>query len=269
MKLNLSKVEFSKVDIKRGIKIPRFLSSSLAELIGTHIGDGNAYQFSSKYGKRRTQISYAGDIRDDYEYYLNCIIPIIKNLFGTEPKLESWKNWFSVRIYSLAIFMFYTQILGLPFGKKANIVKVPEIIFEGSKEIICSFLRGLADTDFSLTFQKKHKKVHYYPIIKIGVASKQLIIDLEKIFTSLEFKVHAEFDKEEYNKQIDKVYIKNYLYLNGKKNLNLWMKLIGFHNPKHLTKYLVWKNFGFCPPKISLKERKSILEGEINPNSFY
>lgn len=37
-----------------------------------------------------------------------------------------------------------------------------------------------------------------------------------------------------------------------------------FHNPVHLTKYDIWKKFGFCPPRTKLQQRIDILEGKID-----
>ena len=47
------------------------------------------------------------------------------------------------------------------------------------------------------------------------------------------------------------------------------MKKIGFNNYAKYSKYEVWKKFGFCPPYTTLKQRKKILNGELDPYSFY
>ena len=51
--------------------------------------------------------------------------------------------------------------------------------------------------------------------------------------------------------------------------LEYWMKSIGFNSRKHLTKYLIWKKSGFCPPYTSLPQREQILNEELDPYSFY
>ena len=55
----------------------------------------------------------------------------------------------------------------------------------------------------------------------------------------------------------------------GEKNLKLWMDKINFNNFKHLSKYLIWKQYGFCPPKTNLKQREEILSEKLDPYSFY
>ncbi len=73
------------------------------------------------------------------------------------------------------------------------------------------------------------------------------------------------FPKKRYNKY----HISNQIEICGKEQLELWMKKIGFNSRKHLTKYLVWKKFGFCPPNTTLPERELILKGELDSYSFY
>jgi len=40
------------------------------------------------------------------------------------------------------------------------------------------------------------------------------------------------------------------------------MNFIGFNNPVHITKYQIWKKFGFCPPNTNLQHRIRILDDE-------
>jgi len=47
------------------------------------------------------------------------------------------------------------------------------------------------------------------------------------------------------------------------------MEKIGFNSTKHLTKYEVWKKFGYCPPNTNIRQRKQILEGNLKIEDFY
>jgi len=38
---------------------------------------------------------------------------------------------------------------------------------------------------------------------------------------------------------------------------------------KHLTKYEIGKKYGFCPPNTTILERRNILKGVIDINSYY
>ena len=57
--------------------------------------------------------------------------------------------------------------------------------------------------------------------------------------------------------------------VDGGINVNKWFEIIGSNNPKHITKYLIWKKHGFCPTKTNLKERRKILKGKIDVYSYY
>ena len=61
----------------------------------------------------------------------------------------------------------------------------------------------------------------------------------------------------------------NYLVLRGSNQVDMWMDKIWSSNPVNMTKYLVWKRFGFCPPRTTLHQRKRILSGELNPHIVY
>ena len=157
----------------------------------------------------------------------------------------------------------------MPVGRKTSIAIPTVILRSKNREIKFSFLRGLADTDFSLTFQKKNKNRHFYPILKTALVSEEVVRDSARLLKENGFKVHIEIGRKNYDKRTRKFYITNCLYMSGKRNLELWMKMIGFNNPKNITKYQIWKKFSFCPPRTSLSQRKSILTNKLNPNLLY
>lgn len=78
--------------------------------------------------------------------------------------------------------------------------------------------------------------------------------------------IHTE---SQYDKRYSKIYIKHNIFISGKNRLEKWIKIIGFNNPKHLSKYLIWKKYGFCPPRNTLKDRIKILNNELDIHSFY
>ena len=43
------------------------------------------------------------------------------------------------------------------------------------------------------------------------------------------------------------------------------MELVGIKNNVKLSRYSVWKKFGFCPSRLSLKQREDVLNGKIDP----
>lgn len=264
---NLSEVKFSRVDLIRKVKLPKYINPSLSELIGIHIGDGSITD-AFKDGKHAF-IEYCGDSSDDSDYYKIYVTDLIEKLFGIKPIVEDYDTWFKLVINSKAIFKFYTDVIGLPVGKKAKTVTMPNLILNSSKTIINRFLRGLIDTDGSLTFKKKFKERHYYPVIKITLASKPLISQVNNLLVNLGFTTYTYLDVKRFDVRTNKTNIIHEVYLYGNKNLERWVRTIGFKNSKHKTKYLIWKKYGFYPPRISQEQRNKIIQGYLNPKVFY
>ena len=57
--------------------------------------------------------------------------------------------------------------------------------------------------------------------------------------------------------------------MDTKKDTLKWFEEISFRNIKHLTKVKIWGQFGFCPPYTNLQQRFKILNGNLNPLTFY
>lgn len=265
---NLCK-EFSRKDIKRKITIPNKLTTDLAEDIGVQIGDGSIQSKFNKRGTRYYIIYFCGNITEDVPYLRYFIIPLKKRLFNLNLKLFSHKKAGTcyIKTESKALFSFYTKIIGLPFGKKIRI-KIPEIILNSNKEIKAACIRGIGDTDFSLTFKNKSKnkdKPHTYPVLKFVNSSDILVKQIREILKEFGIASCIKLNYKVFLKKTKKLYNLSYLFINGEKNLEKWMKFIGFNNPVYITKYLIWKQYGFCPPYTNLKERIEILEGFLEP----
>ena len=50
------------------------------------------------------------------------------------------------------------------------------------------------------------------------------------------------------------------LKLRKKEMIERFFKIINSNNPKHITRYCVWKNLGYLPPYTKLKQRKELLK---------
>jgi len=268
MKLNLSEVESSKKDLLRKIRIPKILTSQLAHLVGVHLGDGSMVHNKENYDY---WVSYSGNLTEEYDWYMNYLIPIIKKLFNIDCKIQEDRRIkrSMIRIYfrSKSILTFLNKTIGLPLGNKAGHT-FPKTIIKAPQKIKINFLKGMGDTEFSLSFKIKGKNGrHEYPTIAYGTSSIPLAKDINSMLNHFGFDTHARFNFIAYRYNIP--HIANYITLNGSRNLELWMKKVGFTSPKHLTKYKIWKKFGFCPPHTTLLERRAILNGELDVNSFY
>ena len=252
MKLDLSNIEMSKSDIRRGIKFPQSLSPELAEFIGIMVGDGHL-NFSigkQKTGTKLIRSDIAISCNINEEDYIEYIMKLFYSLFNIHLKYSLDKRSESVllRAHSKGLVQFINKVCEIPLNRKTDIIFVPNIIKNAQKEIKYSFLRGLADTDFSLIFRYRVGKGHNYPTIKAGFKSKILVKELEFLFKELEFKYSVLYDVIKLDKRFGPTTI-NHIYLYGKDNFARWVNNIGFSNKKFLRKVEKWQRDGVCPPK--------------------
>ena len=131
-----------------------------------------------------------------------------------------------------------------------------------------SFLRGFFDTDGTVYCQKiyslKKPKRHTQIRIKLSTTSKKLALDLVSVLAILKIK---SFLKTQLKKEGEKTAY--YVEINGGVQVDSWFTVVGSRNPKHVTKYRMWQEFGFCPPFTTLAQRKKMLSRIISPELFY
>jgi intein/homing endonuclease len=234
------------------------MDKDLAEIFGMCVGDG-CISITPRY----SEFALSGDITEERSYYDNRVMPLLnQKLFIPilRRKLEP-KAYPKVGIYGVITFdkrvVKELLRLGLKASPKIN-NGVPDQIKSGSKEIKRHFLRGLFDTDGSITFERiyanKNTK-HSRPKISLTNVSKTLIDDCVKLCEELRFKVRI---KKPYRGKRDK-HIVYSLVIQRKSDVLRWLKEIGFKSPKHLTKIEIWRKLGYCPPFTTISGRRQIL----------
>lgn len=239
------------------------MTAELAEICGIHAGDG--YFRVREYGKGEVDIS--GHM-EEKEYYDSHVIPLFNKVFGLDIKGRAFSRG------SYGFVSYRNEIrdalisLGFPKGKKSKNVRVPQKILESRNfKIYGAFLRGLFDTDGNLYFRKSYvgtnkfnKNYNHYPAIHLVTISHFLAEDIIKILHELDilFYYHMQDSKK---KNESRAYI---ITINGIEGLNRWMETVGIKNPVKLTRYFVWKKFGFCPPNTTLQQRQDILNDKLD-----
>lgn len=233
----------SSVDVTKHIVTPREMSVLLAEDMGFHAGDGNMSLESNGWGKKY-RFSYSGDSRKDLDYFVNVLVPRKKKLFNINIKFRKQKSSNAIEAYfsSKKLLLFYS-CLGLPVGKKCKL-RIPWCIMTSSLEIKIAFLRGLADSDFSLTM--KNRSNGLYPVLQLASISPLFICDVKLVLEELGFKP-VSYVKNQFDKRIDKFVTTYIIEMNGKKQTLKWMQVIGFSNKKH---HLQFDRMG--PPRFEL-----------------
>ena len=201
------------------------------------MGDGNLSLYKSDY-----RISMAGHKNDDLEYF-KYLQNLFKYLFNKEAKIRDKKRYILLDVSDKKIF-YRLHNLGIPIGKKSDIVNIPEDIFN-NMVFSKAFLRGFADTDFSVMFKKAGRKNHSYPRISVDISSKEMIKQILKILTRLDIS-YTTYRRDRVRNNTK--YTTYGIDINGKENLLKWLTNIGFNNQKHLSKIKMWKKFGYYKP---------------------
>lgn len=235
MKLNFpSKIELSKRDKEKGLILPEEMTEDLAYLCGVLAGDGNINVRKEKYD---FAIKCVGNPKDEIEFYDHVIKEKFYKVFGAEikPKLHDKGTTYGFSFWSTSLVRFLNEEIGLPIGSKYEKLKIP-YVFKSDKKLSAAFIRGLADTDFCLTFKKMRKAIPYYPVI-VGVSkSEPFMKEIMNHLKDLGFSVCFE-NRREFDKRVNKNVFTSKIYLNGEKQLALWMSEIGFEHPKNLKKF--------------------------------
>lgn len=239
------------------VRLPKEVTEELAEEVGMHISDGYM-----GVNKGTSLIQYSGHAIDDFPYYTFRFVPLLKKLLGTSRiKYRGVKGEKSlnITIRSKQLGFFKHKVLGLPNGKKRNIT-IPNYFLKDLR-IIRAVLRGLFDGDGSITFKSKDGLAHTYPVMSYSSISKELMRQLQDLLRKLGFQVPDKlYDKK------DGTFI---LSMNGDTNYEKWMCTIGFNNPKHLTKVLLYETLGMVPPNLDLVDRVKLVRGDIKLSTIY
>ncbi len=237
MRLDTSNINFSYKDIERNIILPKDMSSDLAHLIGIQIGDG--YLKKEYRGKKGFSYvaKYSGNMLTEYNWYVTYLRPLIKQLFNLDVNVrESTKNTVEISIRSKAIFSFLNQVCCIGQSPKRSI-HIPRIIMENDIEIKRAFLRGLSDTDFSLTF-KKRTRCNDYPVLYHMTCDQSLHKDMRKLLFNLGFNNTGGY---RISKRYTVYHDSYYLQISGRQMLAKWMKEIKPTSHNFLRRYDQWK----------------------------
>jgi hypothetical protein len=220
--------ELTPVERIKGLRLPNSLTEDLAYFCGVLAGDGSiGYNIK----KKHWWISCVGNPKDEIEFYDNILRPIIKELFNLNVamRLHNKKTSYGFTISSRSLVKYFTQLIGLPLGKKYDTLKIPPI-FSGRNNLIKRFISGVADTDFHLAIKKSN-----YPVITGVSKSNSFLREIETFLIDLGF-TSCIYKRSFYDKRLGKETINYALQISGYKNFLKWIKEIGFKHPKNQSK---------------------------------
>lgn len=220
------------------IKTPEF-----AEFYGVLLGDGNLHTHGN-------QIAITEHPINDLEYYETYLIPLIRSLFGRKVNLLRHEDAIRIK-FSFKRLKEILVALKFPIGLKARKLTIPNEFVE-SKELMKYVTKGMFDTDGSLYFETDRKYEKYtYPRLRIKIVECEAMEILNSFLKKTGFKTYKDLEIPEFpHNNLARIRI------SGAKMLDKWNKLIGFSNSYHLTKFMIWKKYGFCPPKLNILQLK-------------
>jgi len=236
--INIQDIPLGKKDLKKGLVLPRKITTDLAYLCGFLLGDGS---LRLRVKKHEYSIKCVGDPQTEKEFYDTVIKKLFKKVFNLDikPKYHDAGTTYGITIFSKTLFYFFTRKIGIPFGKKCERIFIPTI-FRRSDKLLRSFIQGFADADFCLTLKKRYKEYHYYPAIEGGSVSRVIIDEIASYLEKWGFRF-SKCKVVQFDKRVNKYEIKYRIDINGHIQLVKWMKTIGFRNPKYLEKFKLWK----------------------------
>lgn len=190
----------------------------LAEIIGVMLGDGGIY-INLRHGIHQTTVS--GNSVTDYKYLIDYLKPFMQRVLGFEFKIKRHKKYKEILLinYNKKLVEVLNN-LGIPSGNKTkNNVSIPKWIFE-SEEYIKACIRGLIDTDGSVCPITGRN----YPYIWFKSSIKNLRKDFTVSMRRIGIKIAKWTGKETPQ-----------TYIGGKKEIEKYIKEVGFKNVKHIN----------------------------------
>lgn len=198
---------------RKKIKIP-IKDHKLAEFVGIMIGDGGVAPY---------HISITLNSRRDFEYS-KFVFNLLHELFEVRPKVYRNKKNLALNIILHGVnIVDFCQSIGLKKGNKLNQrLDVPGWVKRNGL-FVKACLRGLFDTDGSIFVHRYSVKNKDYEYIKASFSSKS--VDLIK-------SVWVMLKKYHFNARITKNHQE--VRLETKKDLEMFRKIVGSNNPKHI-----------------------------------
>lgn len=199
----------------------------LAEFLGIMLGDGNLTKLK-KYKIGVYQIRVVGDSRNDRDYLLNFVKPLIERLFKIKVAIYQSPNKNAINLTAtgkkLIEFLEYSGLK--PGNKLKSQVTIPAWINQNPK-FLQACLRGLIDTDGGVNnMSNKDPKLAR---ISFTNHNKQLLKDTREGFIKLGFSP-------------SQITIGKRFYISKQKEMQKYLKEVGFSNPKHARRMYAIKN---------------------------
>jgi hypothetical protein len=247
----------------------KFLLHSFSEeekfafLFGIMLGDGCLSEYVTKEGRRRFAVCITGDYYSDKALYKSVLSPLLKSLGRKSVSIkERPKNGTLELNFPDKNLLEKIQKVGFPVGKKGTDISIPKYFFD--KGLVVFVIKGFFATDGSLVLTKNPNK--FYPRLEGHGISKNLISQIKDYLVN--FGLEGAFYKCKRKKKDLRWKTAHQQYrfqFNGKKNLLLFEKIIGFMNPKHKKRFDSFmrysQDYDSCMKNVPTQKQKLLRKG--------
>ena len=237
------------------------ITPEVAADTGIHLGDGNLLIGRGSYvGTYRYELT--GNAIEDQLYLVGHAVPLITSAYDVHNPtfyVNPQRTWMSVRYHNKAIVLFKHEQLGLPNGKKTHAF-IPQTIRDNAK-LMRYLAREILATDGVLGFYNASSNhPHKYARIQIRMTARHVIEELGRfLHDDLGITVSRRFDNEVFGGRHARP--QHILQINRSDDIEAWKREIGFSNPSHISRFMVFQQIGECPPKTSIINRLLFLTG--------
>ena len=209
-------------------------NEKFALFYGIMLGDGCLSRYATKDERERFAVSITGCAKDDRPFYEKVIVPLLKSFGRKSITIKERKDCGAIELNFPDKLLFdRIKSFGFTVGKKGIDIVIPRYFYDN--KLVKFVVAGFMATDGSLVLTKNPNK--YYPRIEGNSISSKLIRQITDYLLSIGMNGSFYIAKRKnlglsYNIQ------QQYRFqFNGKDNLLLFEKLIGFVNPKHQKKF--------------------------------
>ncbi len=240
------------------------LSPDVAAETGIHIGDGG---LSIKRGGPHGSYQYevTGHALEDQLYLIGTVMPIISAAYDLKRPglyINPERTWISLRYQSKAVALFKHETLGLPNGRKRNL-SIPEAL-SSDPRLMRLLGRELLATDGVLGFYSASRGgAHKYPRIQFKMNARHVIDQLAN-FLRNELGISFLRRTELVAHNGWGVSHQQILQISRSDDIDTWRREIGFSNPSHISRMMIFESLGECIPRTSIVDRLSFLSGRTS-----
>ncbi len=206
-----------------------------ALLFGILAGDGCLSKHINKRGTACYFISITGSLIDDLPFFKQVLSPLLEEFRGKNTNIKFRRDCKAIEFNFCDKALFHRiKDAGFPRGKKGQKLIIPNNFYE--KNLLKYIIQGFFATDGSLVLTKNPNK--FYPRIESIVIHKDFLKQVYDYLISIGLKGAYYKSKSKPDPKWKTFQEKYRFQFNGKKNLLLFDKLVGFVNPKHKRKFI-------------------------------